>query len=98
MFVNGEAEVGVSVFFVNDEIDAGDLCGQRAFPIREGESLDSLLRRSKAVAADLVLEVLDGVERGTVARDPMEPDRGSYHSWPDRNAVRRFEAAGHRVW
>jgi len=98
MLANGEAEAGVSVFFVNDDIDAGDLCGQRAFPIHEGESLDSLLRRSKAVAADLVLDVLDGVERGTVARNPIDPDRGSYHSWPDREAVRRFEAAGHRVW
>jgi hypothetical protein len=50
------------------------------------------------VAAELVLDVLDRVERGTVARDPIEPGRGSYHSWPDREAVRRFEAAGHRVW
>jgi methionyl-tRNA formyltransferase len=98
MLANGEAEAGVSVFFVNDDIDAGDLCGQRAFPIHERESLDSLLRRSKAVAAELVLEVLDGVERGTVARDPMDAAHGSYHSWPDREAVRRFEAAGHRVW
>jgi methionyl-tRNA formyltransferase len=98
MLANGEAEAGVSVFFVNEDIDAGDLCGQRAFPIDEGESLDSLLRRSKAVAAELVLEVLDCVERGTVDRDPMEPDRGSYYSWPDRQAVRRFQTAGHRVW
>jgi methionyl-tRNA formyltransferase len=98
MLANDEPEAGVSVFFVNHDIDAGDLCGQRAFPIHEAESLDSLLRRSKAVAAELVLDVLDRVERGTVARDPIEPGRGSYHSWPDREAVRRFEAAGHRVW
>jgi methionyl-tRNA formyltransferase len=98
MLANGEARAGVSVFFVNDTIDGGDLCGQRAFEIRAGESLDSLLRRSKAVAAELVLEVLDDIEAGTVARQPLEPGRGSYYSWPDRRAVRRFHAAGHRVW
>jgi methionyl-tRNA formyltransferase len=98
MLANGEPQAGVSVFFVNDDIDAGDLCGQRAFPIRPGESLDSLLRRSKAVAAELVLEVLARVERDAVARSPLDAEAGSYHSWPDRAAVRRFEAAGHRVW
>jgi methionyl-tRNA formyltransferase len=98
MLANGEARAGVSVFFVNNTIDGGDLCGQRAFEIRAGESLDSLLRRSKAVAAELVLEVLDDIEAGTIVRQPLEPGRGSYYSWPDRGAVRRFHAAGHRVW
>ena len=98
MLANGEPRAGVSVFFVNDAIDGGDLCGQRAFEIAAGEALDTLLRRSKAVAADLVLEVLDRIESGTVARQPLDPDSGSYYSWPDRGAVRRFHAAGHRVW
>jgi methionyl-tRNA formyltransferase len=98
MLANGEARAGVSVFFVNETIDGGDLCGQRAFAISAGESLDNLLRRSKAVAADLVLEVLDGIESETIVRQPLDPVRGSYYSWPDRGAVRRFHAAGHRVW
>jgi methionyl-tRNA formyltransferase len=98
MLANGEERAGVSVFFVNETIDGGDLCGQRTFEIGAGESLDTLLRRSKAVAADLVLEVLDRIEAGTVTRRPLDPDGGSYHSWPDRGAVRRFHAAGHRVW
>ena len=98
MLANSEDRAGVSVFFVNETIDGGDLCGQRAFEISPGESLDHLLRRSKAVAADLVLEVLDRIQAGTIARQPLDPDRGSYYSWPDRGAVRRFHAAGHRVW
>jgi methionyl-tRNA formyltransferase len=98
MLANGEQRAGVSVFFVNDTIDGGDLCGQRTFEIGAGESLDTLLRRSKAVAAELVLEVLGRIEAGTVARQPLDPDSGSYYSWPDRSAVRRFHAAGHHVW
>lgn len=98
MLANGENRAGVSVFFVNETIDGGDLCGQRTFEVGAGESLDSLLRRSKAVAADLVLATLDEIEAGTIARQPLDPGRGSYNSWPDREAVRRFHAAGHRVW
>ena len=98
MLANGEARAGVSVFFVNETIDGGDLCGQRDFEIGAGDSLDALLRRSKAVAAELVLEVLDRIQAGTVVRRRLDPSVGSYYSWPDRSAVRRFQAAGHSVW
>jgi methionyl-tRNA formyltransferase len=62
MLANDEEEAGVSIFFVNDDVDAGDLCGQRTFEIRPGESLDEFIHRSKAVAADLLLKVLDDID------------------------------------
>jgi methionyl-tRNA formyltransferase len=98
MLANDEKQAGVSIFFVNDDIDAGDLCGQRIFDIRSEESLDSFLQRSKTIAADLLLEVLGAIERGTVERAPLDLSNGSYYSWPDRRAVRRFYATGRRVW
>jgi methionyl-tRNA formyltransferase len=98
MLANGEVEAGVSVYFVNEQIDAGDLCGQRVFAIRPDESLDEFLQRSKAIAAELVVEVLGSIERGTVERQPLDLSAGSYYSWPDRDAVRRFRAAGRRLW
>ena len=98
MLANGEKQAGVSIFFVNEDIDAGDLCGQRVFEIRENESLDDFLRRSKGVAADLLLDVLADIEGGTVSRTPLDLSSGSYYSWPDREAVRRFRAAGRQVF
>jgi methionyl-tRNA formyltransferase len=98
MLANGESRAGVSVHFVDDGIDTGDLCGQEVFEILPRESLDAFLRRSKAIAADLVVRVLEAFERGTVARTPIDAKAGSYYSWPDRAAVRRFRARGRRVW
>lgn len=98
MLANGEQVGGVSVFFVDDRIDGGELCGQRSFSIDRGESLDAFIRRSKAEAAELLLEVLDAVEAGRPERRPLDLDAGSYYSWPDRAAVRRLRAAGHPVW
>ena len=98
MLAHGEKQAGVSIFFVNDDIDAGELCGQRVFPIEPHESLDGFLRRSKEIAAELVLEVLEAVENGTVPRTPLDLTQGSYYSWPDRDAVRAFRAAGRSVW
>lgn len=98
MLANDEKTAGVSIFFVNEDIDAGDLCGQRSFDIDPDETLDKFLRRSKMIAAELLLEVLTAVENGTVARAPLDLTAGSYYSWPKREAVRRFQAAGRRVW
>jgi methionyl-tRNA formyltransferase len=98
MLANGENDAGVSIYFVNEQIDAGDLCGQRVFDVLPDDSLDSFLRRSKTIAAELLLEVLGEMESNTLGRTPLDLTKGSYYSWPDRAAVKRFRAAGRRVW
>jgi methionyl-tRNA formyltransferase len=98
MLANGERRAGVSISFVNEHLDAGDLCGQRVFNIEPTETLDQFLRRSKAMAADLLLEVLDEIERGAVTRIPLDLAQGAYYSWPDKESVERFRASGRRLW
>jgi methionyl-tRNA formyltransferase len=98
MLANGEHEAGVSIYFVNEKIDAGELCGQRIFAIEPHETLDAFLRRSKAIAADLLIEVLGKLEGGELSREALDLSQGSYYSWPDPDAVRRFRAAGRRLW
>jgi methionyl-tRNA formyltransferase len=98
MLANGELTAGVSIFFVNEDIDAGELCGQRTFEIRPDDSLDRFLVRSKEVASELLLEVLAEVDEGSVTRTPLDLSKGTYYSWPDREAVRRFRDAGRHLW
>jgi methionyl-tRNA formyltransferase len=98
MLAHNEPEAGVSIFFVNEDIDAGELCGQRVFDVRPEETLDEFLRRSKAVAAELLLDVLDSIDEDAVSRTPLDLSAGSYYSWPNRKAVKEFHAAGRRVW
>ena len=98
MLANSEQEAGVTIYFMDEQIDAGEICAQRRFEIGPTESLDQFLRRSKRVAAELLIDVLRSVERGTVTREPVDIAAGSYYSWPDREAVRRFRAAGRSVW
>jgi methionyl-tRNA formyltransferase len=98
MLANGEEQAGVSIYFVNEDIDAGELCAQRSYAIDAGDSLDSLLRKSKAVAAELLLEVLASIESKTVTRSPLDVSAGSYYSWPNAAAVQRFRAAGRQLW
>jgi len=98
MLANKEKNAGVSIYYVNEKIDAGELCGQRIFEIVPGESLDSFITRSKAIAAELLLEVLAKIEDGTITHSPLNLADGSYYSWPDKEAIKRFRANGHRLW
>jgi methionyl-tRNA formyltransferase len=98
MLANGETEAGVSIYFVNEKIDAGELCGQRIFAIEPDESLDEFVRRSKSIAADLLIEVLRKLDAGDLERRPLDLSEGSYYSWPESRDVERFRAAGRRVW
>jgi methionyl-tRNA formyltransferase len=95
---NGEPRAGVSIYFVNEDIDAGDLCGQRIFDIPPDDTLDSFLVRSKAIAADLLLEVLGRMEDGTITSTPLNLAEGSYYKWPDAVAVRQFRERGRKLW
>ncbi len=98
MLANGERQAGVSVYYVDGRIDAGDLCGQRVFDIAPDETLDAFQSRSKQIAAELLVDTLAAIEAGRVKRTPLDVSRGSYYSWPDREAVARFRAAGRRLW
>lgn len=98
MLANGEKKAGVSIYYVDDRIDAGELCGQRIYDIPPDQTLDGFLRQSKAIAAELLIEVLDRIENGQVTRRALNLAEGSYYSWPDEDAVRRFRAAGRRLW
>jgi methionyl-tRNA formyltransferase len=98
MLANGEKKAGVSIYFVNEKVDAGDLCGQEVFAIDPTESLNGLISRSKRIAADLLLNTIDALEEGTLERRPLDLAVGSYYHWPDAAAVRRFFDSGKRVW
>lgn len=98
MMANGERQAGVSIYFVNEEIDAGELCGQEIFSIDPEETLDGFILRSKRIAAGLLLRTIAALEVGNIERRPLDLEVGSYYSWPDAGAVQKFLASGRRLW
>lgn len=98
MLANGETEAGVSIYFVNELIDAGDLCAQARFDIDPDESLDAFLQRSKRIAADLLLDLFTRMGSGSVESTPLDLSDGSYFTWPTTDAVAAFRESGRRLW
>jgi methionyl-tRNA formyltransferase len=56
--INGEAETGISVIAMTEQIDAGDILGQRATPIDPNETAGALHDRLAALGPRLVTGVI----------------------------------------
>ena len=94
---HGDSETGVSVFFVDEGIDTGPILVQRRIPIRE-RCLDTLLRDTKRLGAEAVVEALVKVRDGHAAVLPNDATSGNYNSFPTRFDVDEFLGIGNRLF
>ena len=54
--INGEKQTGVTTFFINDRIDAGDVIGQSKIDINKDENAGELHNRLMRLGADLLIK------------------------------------------
>jgi methionyl-tRNA formyltransferase len=66
--INGERETGVTIFFIEKKIDAGEIILQRQTAIGEFETAGELHDRLAVMGADLLLETLTQIASGNVQR------------------------------
>jgi methionyl-tRNA formyltransferase len=94
--LNGESETGVTVHFMNEALDDGPIILQRRVPIVPGETQHSLIRKTKEVGADLLLEALDRLEKGPLETLPNDRSQATYYSFPTPEDGRKFRRLGLR--
>jgi len=97
VLAQGEERTGVTVHYMNPGIDGGEIIAQTTVPIAREDSLRSLMRKCKSVAAGLVLETVDRFRDGEVRTLPNPAGEGSYFSFPTREDVARFRARGRKL-
>jgi methionyl-tRNA formyltransferase len=62
--VNGETEVGVTVHFMNEDFDLGDIVVQQAVPVGPTDTAADLFHKTLPLFAPLTLEAIDRIEKG----------------------------------
>lgn len=77
----GETETGVSVHWLDADLDTGDLAAQRAVPLADGLRGPDIDLQLAAAGGELLAGVLNGLAAGQAARRP-QPAGGTYQSWP----------------
>ncbi|NOZ26040.1 MAG: hypothetical protein GXO94_08140 [Nitrospirae bacterium] len=96
VLANNEREAGSTLFFVNEKIDAGDVLVQRRFPVLADDTLESFIRRSKRIGAEMVVEGVEKIARNDFETYSLDMSRGNYYGWPEREDVKRFLVNGRR--
>lgn len=66
--INGETKTGVTTFFIDDKIDTGEIILQKETPIDKNETAGQLHDKLMYLGAELVLETVDNIAKGTVER------------------------------
>lgn len=94
--LNGEKETGVTVHFMNEELDDGPILLQRKVPIVPGETQHSLIVKTKQAGTELLLEALTKLEKGQIDTAPNDRTQATYYSFPTPEDGRKFRRLGLR--
>jgi methionyl-tRNA formyltransferase len=94
---HGEKAAGTTIHRINARLDDGEILLQHETPIVPGESLESLICRTKRLGAHLMIEALQAIREGRIQPLPNNTDEATYFSFPTRAQVREFRARGYRL-
>lgn len=80
-----EKETGVSIHFVTEGIDAGEIIVQAKFDVSPRETFNSLVRKNYVVAPKAMLKALEFLEAGDYTLLPNDDSKATYNSVPTFN-------------
>ena len=76
--MEGESETGVTVMYMAEGLDTGDIISASRFPIGSCDDFEAIHDRSCEVGSLLLVETLDKIEAGTATRTPQNEELASY--------------------
>ena len=94
---HGEKSVGTTIHRINESLDDGAILSQSETPIKPGETLDSLIRRTKRAGAAQMIDVVEHIKAGTAREVENSREQATYFTFPTRDQVREFRRRGYRL-
>ena len=76
--MNGERETGVSIMYMAEGLDTGDVLATRAFPIGEEDDFEVVHDTSAVLGSELLLGVLSDIEAGVAVATPQDESLATY--------------------
>jgi methionyl-tRNA formyltransferase len=94
---NNESEIGVSVFFMDEGVDTGDILIQEIIPIEPSDTLETLINKTKKVGMDAIINAINKINSGDV-KTFKPTGLESYYTFPTKLDVKEFINAGKKFW
>ncbi len=79
---NDEKETGASVHYMDDEIDNGDILGQKSVEILKTDSMFDIIKRTKKTGGNLMVDVIHNIMTNNIKLIKNKVNHDKYHSWP----------------
>ncbi|KIL44836.1 methionyl-tRNA formyltransferase [Jeotgalibacillus soli] len=76
--IQGKEETGISIMYMAEKLDAGDVITQRAIKIDEMDDVGSLHDKLSVVGAELLSETLPSLIEGTASRTPQDHQAATF--------------------
>jgi methionyl-tRNA formyltransferase len=74
-----QAPFGVSLHFIDEGVDTGDLIAQRSIPYSWEDNGESLHRRAQAEMVELIRHAYPNIRKLAFVRTPQNPSEGTFH-------------------
>ena len=85
-----ESETGVSIHWVTEKIDEGEIIYQERFSVDPGETFESLVRKNYTYAERAIQTALDLIESGKKWEPGPDLPAASYNSTPSMEDAMRY--------
>lgn len=73
----GEKITGVTTMLLNEGLDTGDILLQKETPVAPEDTSVTIAPRLAAIGADLMVQTLDGLSKGTIVPKPQDHDHAT---------------------
>jgi len=85
-----EKETGVSIHFVTEELDAGDIIVQKRFNIEEDDNFNTIVKKNYELAPIAMLEALNILEKGEKEFITNDSTNATYNTTPTLKEAWQF--------
>ncbi len=96
VIADGEKETGVTIHWVDEKFDTGQILLQEKITVVPEDTIISLSHKSVTVGADMLVKAVNLVEAGNPPKISQDHSQASYHSWPGSADQQRFRQQGGR--
>lgn len=76
--INGEKEIGVTLFYLDEGMDSGDVIAQRVIPIGQDDYFETVYQKTAKASLDLLKENIPLVFTGKAPRQKQDERAASY--------------------
>jgi methionyl-tRNA formyltransferase len=76
--IRGEKKTGISVQFISERIDAGDIIYQKEIEIEEEDTAGTLTEKLKRLSGEVLIEVIEMIKNNNYERIPQNENLATY--------------------